>query len=127
MRHIYDCAAGCPIESTLQVISGKWKSVIIYHILQYQKCRFSQLQKLMPDCSKRMLALQLKELEQDEIVTKTIYPTVPPKTEYQLSDFGLTLKSIIVEMEKWGQTFNKKYSKQSVTFKVNDSSNYMIK
>ena len=64
-RHIYNCSEGCPVESTLQIISGKWKSVIIYHLIKKKHCRFNELQKLMPNCSRRMLSLQLKELKSE--------------------------------------------------------------
>ena len=101
-RHIYDCAEGCPVESTLQIISGKWKSVIIYHLIKQKNCRFNELQKLMPNCSRRMLSLQLKELENDQIISKTVYPSVPPKTSYRLTNLGNSLTPLILEMEKWG-------------------------
>lgn len=101
-RHIYDCAEGCPVESTLQIISGKWKSVIIYHLIKQKNCRFNELQKLMPNCSRRMLSLQLKELENDQIISKTVYPSVPPKTSYRLTNIGNSLTPLILEMEKWG-------------------------
>ncbi|AUI77274.1 winged helix-turn-helix transcriptional regulator [Lactiplantibacillus pentosus] len=105
-RKIFDCQAGCPVESTLQVIAGKWKSVILYHLLTSGVCRFSELQKRMPDCSRRMLALQLQELEHDQLISKRVYPVIPPKTEYRLTDFGLTLKPVVMEMEKWGRLYN---------------------
>ena len=112
-RHIFDCNQGCPVESTLQVISGKWKSVILYHLIKSKVCRFSELQKKMPNCSRRMLALQLNELEKDGIIVKKIYPVVPPKTEYSLTDFGKTLIPIVLEMEKWGEMCNFMHSKDS--------------
>lgn len=105
-RKVYDCSAGCPIESTLQIISGKWKSIIIYHLIKSNVLRFNELQKKLPDCSRRMLSLQLKELEKDKIIEKKIFPTIPPKTEYKLTNYGKTLIPIILEMEKWGQTYN---------------------
>ncbi|MCQ5245864.1 MULTISPECIES: helix-turn-helix domain-containing protein [Lactobacillus] len=105
-RHIYDCAEGCPVESTLQIISGKWKSVIIYHLIKQKNCRFNELQKLMPNCSRRMLSLQLKELENDQIISKTVYPSVPPKTSYRLTNLGNSLTPLILEMEKWGVKYN---------------------
>ncbi len=105
-HHIYNCAEGCPVESTLQIISGKWKSVIIYHLIKEKNCRCNELQKLMPNCSRRMLSLQLKELENDQIIAKTIFPTVPPKTSYQLTSLGKTLTPLILEMEKWGNKYN---------------------
>lgn len=105
-RHIYDCAEGCPVESTLQIISGKWKSVIIYHLIKQKNCRFNELQKIMPNCSRRMLSLQLKELENDQIISKTVYPSVPPKTSYRLTNIGNSLTPLILEMEKWGVMYN---------------------
>lgn len=105
-RHIYDCAEGCPVESTLQIISGKWKSVIIYHLIKQKNCRFNELQKLMPNCSRKMLSLQLKELENDQIISKTVYPSVPPKTSYRLTNIGNSLTPLILEMEKWGVMYN---------------------
>lgn len=112
-RHIFNCSNGCPVESTLQIISGKWKSVILYHliknkvcIIKNKVCRFSELQKKMPNCSRRMLSLQLNELEKDKIIEKKIYPVIPPKTEYRMTRFGETLTPIILEMDKWGQTYN---------------------
>lgn len=105
-RHIYSCSDGCPVESTLQIISGKWKSVIIYHLIKNKVCRFSELQKRMPNCSRRMLSLQLSELEKDNIVEKKVYPVIPPKTEYKLTRFGQTLTPLIIEMEKWGRRYN---------------------
>lgn len=98
----------CPIENTLKLINGKWKSVIIYRLLEYGVCRFSALQKLIPGCSKRMLALQLKELEKDGIVNKKTYGTVPPKTEYSLTDFGKTLQPVVESMNQWGKKIGKK-------------------
>lgn len=104
-RKIYDCQAGCPVESTLQIISGKWKSVIMYHLLDGTK-RFNDLQKLMSDCSRRMLSLQLKELLADGVISKEVYPTVPVKTTYSLTEFGQTLEPVIAAMEQWGVMYN---------------------
>ncbi|MCQ5247177.1 helix-turn-helix transcriptional regulator, partial [Lactobacillus gasseri] len=72
-----------PVETTLEIISGNWKSVIIYHFIKQKNCRFNELQNLMPNCSRRMLSVQLKELENDQIISKTVYPCVPPKTSYR--------------------------------------------
>lgn len=93
----------CPIENTLKLISGKWKSVIIYMLLKHLTCRFNELQKLIPDCSRRMLSLQLKDLERDGLVVKKVYPVVPPKTEYSLTERGKSLKEVVEGMQKWGQ------------------------
>lgn len=107
-RHVFDCSEGCPVESTLQIISGKWKSVILYHLIKNKVCRFSELQKFIPDCSRRMLALQLQELESDQVISKKIYPVIPPKTEYRLTEFGSTLVPVIEAMETWGNSYNQK-------------------
>lgn len=93
----------CPIEHTLQLISGKWKSVIIRVLLKQPVCRFSELQKAIPDCSRRMLSLQLKELVKDGLVQKHVYATVPPKTEYSLTEAGRGLRSLIDSMQEWGR------------------------
>lgn len=106
-RHIYACQDGCPVESTLQIISGKWKSVILYHLFKSQVCRFSDFQRNIKDCSRRMMALQLRELEADGIISKKIYAAVPPKTEYRLTKFGESLKPVILAMEEWGKHYNK--------------------
>ncbi|WP_395319874.1 winged helix-turn-helix transcriptional regulator [Fructilactobacillus frigidiflavus] len=104
-RRLYNCQAGCPVENTLQFIAGKWKSVILYHLLKNKVLRFNELESKISGCSKRMLALQLKELEADHIIHKTIYPVIPPKTEYQLTDLGQTLEPVIMAMEKWGESY----------------------
>lgn len=93
----------CPIEHTLSLISGKWKSVIIHNLLQQKVCRFSELEHLIPDCSRRMLALQLKALEQAHLVQKHVYPVVPPKTDYSLTEKGKSLRPIVEGMQDWGQ------------------------
>lgn len=93
----------CPIEHTLKLISGKWKSVIIRVLLKNQVCRFSEIQRAIPDCSRRMLSMQLKELVEDGLVKKHVYATVPPKTEYSLTKAGLGLRSLINSMQEWGQ------------------------
>lgn len=98
----------CPIEDTLKLIHGKWKSVIIYQLFQHQQCRFSELQKLIPDCSKRMLALQLKDLGRAKIVQKRILSTTPPQTEYSLTSFGRTLEPVIMSIDQWGRHHPKK-------------------
>ncbi|MFT8425417.1 MAG: helix-turn-helix domain-containing protein [Liquorilactobacillus sp.] len=107
-RHLYNCQPGCPVESTLQIISGKWKAVILYHFIKNNVCHFGELQRTMQDCSRRMLALQLRELESDGVIEKTIYPVMPPKTDYKLTAFGKTLIPVIKSMEEWGNLYNQR-------------------
>lgn len=106
MPKVYDCQTGCPVESTLQFIAGKWKSVILYHLFKEEICHFGKLKRDLKDCSKRMLALQLVELEKDGLIKKTIYQQVPLRTDYALTEFGKTLEPVIMTMAKWGTYYN---------------------
>ncbi|MFT9391935.1 winged helix-turn-helix transcriptional regulator [Leuconostoc pseudomesenteroides] len=101
----FDCAPGCPVQTTLQFIDGKWKSVILYH-LSTQTLRFSDLQRKLPYVSRRMLARQLSELVTDNVISKEIYETVPIRTEYSLTNFGKTLLPIVNSMVTWGNKYN---------------------
>ena len=105
MKEIYDCDLGCPVQNTLQFISGKWKSVILYHIFKNDVLRFSELQAKLPYVSKRMLAKQLSELEADGILDKQIYPVIPVKTEYRVTKLGSRLYPVIEAMEIWGTNY----------------------
>lgn len=91
----------CPVEITLAVIGGKWKSLILYH-LSTQTMRFSELQRAMPHITQRMLANQLRELERDGVVNRTVYPQVPVRVEYSLTDDGRALYPIFKELFEWG-------------------------
>jgi DNA-binding HxlR family transcriptional regulator len=101
-RRTNDCHYGCSVEAALDVIGGKWKGVILFHLLDGKK-RFNELRRLIPSVTLRMLTLQLRELEQDEVVVRTVYPQVPPKVEYSLTDFGKSLKPILLKLRDWGQ------------------------
>ncbi|CAH0313882.1 putative HTH-type transcriptional regulator YybR [Peribacillus sp. Bi96] len=94
----------CPVAITVDVIGGKWKGIILYNLISGPK-RFNELGKLMPYTTKRMLTLQLRELEQDGIVYREIYREIPPKVEYSLTAFGETLKPIIYLMRDWGDRY----------------------
>lgn len=94
----------CPVEATLSIISGKYKCVILYH-LSHEVLRFSQLQRLIPNVTAKMLSQQLHDLENFGLIHKTIYPVVPPKTEYRLTDFGKTLSPIVTAMCDWGNEY----------------------
>lgn len=98
----YDCGHpySCPVEATLDVIGGKWKGVILYHLAETR--RFGELQRLIPGINRRMLTLQLRELESDGLVHREVYREVPPKVEYSLTEFGETLTPLILQMRDWG-------------------------
>lgn len=94
----------CSVELALKIIGGKWKGVIIYKLMN-GKMRFSELQKLMPKITHRMLTLQLRELEKDLIVKRTVYPEVPPRVEYELTELGEKLSPVIEKMFEWGNVY----------------------
>ena len=94
----------CPVEATMDVIGGKWKVIIIHHLLDGTK-RFSELRRLIPQVTQRMLTLQLRELERDGAVHRKIYAQVPPKVEYSLTEIGKTLKPVLLVMHDWGKAF----------------------
>ncbi len=92
----------CPVEATLDVIGGKWKVVILFHMTHDGTHRFAELRRKIPGVSERMLTQQLRELEVDGIVHREVYPEVPPKVEYSLTDYGKTLRPITEVMCEWG-------------------------
>lgn len=97
-----DCQNRCPVEAALDVIGNKWKGIILYHLLSGVK-RFNELKRLIPGVSQRVLTLQLRELENDKVVIRTVYPQVPPKVEYALSDLGSSLEPILIALREWGE------------------------
>ncbi|RLL55636.1 transcriptional regulator [Mariprofundus sp. EBB-1] len=97
----YDCNEGCPVEAALEVIGGKWKSIILYH-LQHETLRFNALKRVMPGITQRMLTKQLRELEADELIIRKVYAEVPPKVEYSMTDYGKTLEPVLLALQNWG-------------------------
>lgn len=95
---------GCAVETTLSVIGGVWKPVILFHLLG-GKMRFNALCRLTPSATARMITLQLRELEADGLILRTVYPEVPPKVEYELTDLGRSLKPLLLAMRSWGAEY----------------------
>jgi DNA-binding HxlR family transcriptional regulator len=91
-----------PVEATLEVIGGKWKCIILCH-LTHGKKRTSELKRLLPEITQKMLTQQLRELEDASIIERIVYNQVPPKVEYQLTDYGQSLKSILDALSAWGE------------------------
>ncbi|BDI28352.1 MarR family transcriptional regulator [Capsulimonas corticalis] len=91
----------CPVEATLDVIGGKWKGVILFHLMDGTK-RFGEMRRLVPAATQQMLTAQLRELEQAGVVHREVYREVPPKVEYSLTPFGHSLCPIINLMFDWG-------------------------
>ena len=92
----------CAMDVTMDFIGGKWKTVVLWY-LRKDKKRFSELRKLIPNITEKMLSLQLKGLENDGLVGRKIYPQVPPKVEYFLTEFGKSLIPMLEEIAKWGR------------------------
>jgi DNA-binding HxlR family transcriptional regulator len=95
----------CPVEVTIGVIGGKWKSVVLYHLIKGRVIRFGEFRKLLPKVTAQMLTAQLRELEDDGVIHRKIYTQVPPKVEYSLTTFGESLTPIIRAMTNWGEGY----------------------
>jgi DNA-binding HxlR family transcriptional regulator len=91
----------CPAESTAKLIGGRWKIVILWYLFQGAK-RFSELQRMLTGVTKKVLTQQLRDMERDGIVARTVYPEVPPKVEYAITPLGLSLKPVVEAMHQWG-------------------------
>ena len=93
----------CHVEDTLSILLGKWKPIILLQIMKHQTVRFSELQQYIPNISQKMLSKHLKELEEEEIIKRVVYPQVPPKVEYSITEYGNTLSSLLHAMHEWGE------------------------
>ncbi|MER5391532.1 helix-turn-helix domain-containing protein [Saccharopolyspora sp. NPDC002686] len=91
----------CTVEAAMEVVGGKWKMAILKHLTAGPH-RFGELRRALPSVTQRMLTRQLRELEADGIVLRTVYPQVPPKVEYSLTAIGKTLEDVIHRLEEWG-------------------------
>jgi DNA-binding HxlR family transcriptional regulator len=100
MRKKYQEATQCPITATIDVIGGKWKPIIIY-VLMDGRLRFGEIHKNIPGVALKVLSRQLKELEFDGIITRKVYPEVPPRVEYSLSPKGESLREIMHLLSDW--------------------------
>lgn len=93
--------SNCPVSATLQLIGGKYKSLILWHLTD-KTIRFNELRKLIPEATQKMLTGQLRELESDGLVHREVYAVVPPKVEYSLTEKGKSLRYILEAMYEWG-------------------------
>ena len=97
-----DCSGlNCPVDATLRLIGGKYKALILWHLIR-GTLRHGELRKLIPQATPKMLTQQLRELEGDRLLSRKVYPVVPPKVEYSLTDFGRSLQAILGAMYDWG-------------------------
>lgn len=98
----YDCSAGCPVEAALELIGGKWKGLALYHLMD-GPVRFTALKRRMGTVTQRTLTKQLRALEADGLIRRTVYPVVPPKVDYALTDTGESLRPIVLALRDWGR------------------------
>jgi len=102
--------ANCPVDATLEMIGGKYKALILWHLLD-TTLRFGELRKLIPQATPKMLTQQLRELENSRLLTRTVYPVVPPKVEYALTDLGRSIRPLLFGMYDWGADYLKQEGK----------------
>ena len=94
----------CPVSATLNLIGGKYKALILWHLAEHT-LRFSQLSKLIPDATPKMLTQQLREMESQKLLIRKVYPVVPPKVEYSITDLGQSLVPVLIAMRDWGSAY----------------------
>lgn len=92
----------CRVEDALGILVGKWKPIILLHLMQHGTKRFSELKRSLPGITQKMLTKQLRELEVEDIVERRVYPQVPPKVEYSITEYGRSLEPILEAMHEWG-------------------------
>src|SRR5262249_46082230 len=97
-------SVSCPVETTLRVLEGRWKVLVLHHLLEGTQ-RFNALQRLLGGISPRTLAKQLREMEAHGVLRRKVYPEVPPKVEYSLTPLGKSLEPILRAMHDWGEAF----------------------
>lgn len=116
----------CKVETALEIIVGKWKPIILFHLFSNGTMRFSELQRAIPDITKKMLTAQLRELEYHDIVHREVYPVVPPRVEYSITEYGKNMTPVLQAMNDWGvahvEHLNKLYGedRKVESFEVND-------
>lgn len=100
----------CEIEVTLEILSGKWKALIIWNLNLYKSIRYNEFRRLIPEITQKMLSQQLKDLEKNGLVNRLVYHEVPPMVEYSLTEMGEGLIPILESMDRWGKSFVDKWS-----------------
>jgi DNA-binding HxlR family transcriptional regulator len=97
-------ATVCPVEVTLSIVGGKWKPMIVWHLLSGTR-RFGEIRRLIPGATQQMLTMQLRELEQAGVLHREVYAQVPPKVEYSLTELGRSLEPLLLQMAEWGEWY----------------------
>jgi len=112
------CCAGrhyfCSVELALQVIGGKWKPIILWHLRDGDRRRFGELKRHMPNVTQKMLTQQLRELESDGLIDRQVYAQIPPKVEYSLTELGHSVLPVLDQLSQWGTLFEGEMRGRSV-------------
>ncbi len=108
----------CPVEATLDLIGGKYKALILWHLSE-KKLRFSELRKVITTATPKMLTQQLRELESQALIHREVFAVVPPKVEYSLTELGRSLLPILVAMRDWGADYMRSKNLESCCFMMN--------
>ncbi len=110
----------CPVEATLELIGGKYKALILWHLAQ-EDLRFNQLKKTIAGATPKMLTQQLRELEANDLIHREVYPVIPPRVEYSLTELGRSLMPILVAMRDWGSTYLRAREKEPNCYMMNSN------
>jgi DNA-binding HxlR family transcriptional regulator len=109
------------MEAAVNLINGKWKSVILYHLLDVTQ-RFNELHRHLAGCTPRLLTKQLRELEEDGLIQRIAYPVIPPKVEYSLTDEGRSLGPLLLQLRDWGQGWLNRRGRKTLADRAHDQS-----
>lgn len=112
--------SSCPVEITLELIGGKYKSLILWHLAE-RTLRFSEIKSLVPNATPKMLTQQLRELESRNLIHREVYPVVPPKVEYSLTDLGRSLMPVLIAMRDWGIGYLQRIHVEPCCFMLNST------
>ena len=110
----------CPVAATLELIGGKYKALILWH-LSDGKLRFSELKKFISNATPKMLTQQLRELEEDQLIHREVYPVIPPKVEYSLTDTGRSIIPVLLAMRDWGANYLRTKNLESTCFMMKNT------
>ena len=108
----------CPVEATLELIGGKYKALILWHLAE-NKLRFNELRKVITSATPKMLTQQLRELESQHLIHREVFPVIPPKVEYSLTETGRSLMPILVAMRDWGADYMRTKNLETCCFMMN--------
>jgi len=102
----------CKVQGALSILVGKWKPIILLYLMSEGTMRYGEIKKMLVGITPKMLTTQLRELEAEGLISRVVYPQVPPKVEYSMTDYGMTLKPILEAMHEWGTSHQMKKSAQ---------------